>query len=165
MPPARSGGGWRGRGPNGVVGQSRAGSPARVEVRYRRVVRPPTPDKTAAPVRLSAIHVREITPPAGAQRLEWYRLTTAHVRSAAEAEQIVRYYHLRGRVEDLFRVLQTGGQGSSGGGRPSDRWHPAITRLLVTAGRLMRRTLLGRGRADRPAEVRFTETERERLRV
>ena len=44
---------------------TRAGRPARLEVRYRPVTRPPTPDQTAAPVRVSAVHVRETAPRPG----------------------------------------------------------------------------------------------------
>ena len=148
-----------------VTSRGRPGRHARLEVRYRRVTLPPTQDKTAEPVRVSAIHVREIAPPTGAKRLEWYLLTTAEVRSAEEAEQMILYYNLRWRVEDTFRVLKTGCKVEKLRMQQADRLHHAITLHMVTAWRIMLMTLLGRVMADLPAEVLFTETELEVLRV
>ena len=52
--------------------------------------------------------IREIAPPKGADRIEWYLLTTAMVTTLAEAEQMIRNYTLRWRVEDIFRILTRG---------------------------------------------------------
>ena len=77
---------------------------------------------------------------------------------------MVWYYHLRGRVEDLFRVLKTGGRVEKRRRQQADRWHLTITLPTVTAGRIRLMTQLGRVMANRPAEVLFTETELEMLR-
>ena len=116
-----------------ITSQGRPGRPARLEGRYRTLTVPPTQNKNAAGGRVSAVHVRERAPPAGAQRLDWYRLTPAEVRSAQEAKEMVRYYQLRWRVEDLFRVLKTGGRGEKRRLQPADRLHCALTLHMVTA--------------------------------
>lgn len=38
--------------------------------------------------------------------LEWFLLTSLPVNSLEEAKQIVKYYLLRWRIEDLFRILK-----------------------------------------------------------
>ena len=81
---------------------------ARMEVRFRTVLLPPTANKAEDPIKVWAIHTREIAPPEGAKRIEWYLLTTVEVTSVEEAIEIIGLYALRWRVEDLFRVLKSG---------------------------------------------------------
>ena len=106
-----------------------------------------------------------MAPPAGAKRLAWYLLTTAEVRSTEEAKQMVKYYTLRWRVEDTFRVLKRGCKVEKLRMQQANRLHLAITLHMVTAWRIMLMTLLGRVSIDLPAKVLFTDTELDMLRV
>ncbi len=43
-------------------------------------------------------------PPAGERPVQWYLLTTQEVTTLEQAIEVVGYYVLRWRVEDMFRV-------------------------------------------------------------
>ncbi len=58
---------------------------------------------------LTLVEVREIDAPAGVTPLLWRLLTTLPADSRAALETIVRYYRLRWRIEQLFRVLKADG--------------------------------------------------------
>ncbi len=58
---------------------------------------------------LYMVEAREINAPADAQPLLWRLLTTLNVTSAAEAQDIVRLYRLRWRIEEIFRALKSDG--------------------------------------------------------
>ena len=58
---------------------------------------------------LTLVEVREIDAPAGVTPLHWRLLTTLPADSQAAKETIVRYYRLRWRIEQLFRVLKSDG--------------------------------------------------------
>ena len=102
---------------------------------------------------------------AAAAPVEWYLLTTAEVSSLEQAEEIIRFYSLRWRVEDIFRVLKSGCKVEELQMQQADRLHLVITLYLVTAWCLMLMTLLGRIEPDLPARVIFTDTELDVLRV
>ena len=55
------------------------------------------------------VEVREIDPPDGAAPLLWRLLTTLPADSREAIETIVRFYRLRWRIEQLFRVLKSDG--------------------------------------------------------
>ena len=58
---------------------------------------------------LHMVEAREINAPADAQPLLWRLLTTLPVASAADAQEIVRLYRLRWRIEEVFRSLKSDG--------------------------------------------------------
>ena len=72
-----------------------------MELRFRQVMLPVTGSSREDLVPVWAIHMRETAPPEGAKRIEWYLLTTVEITTATEAMQIVEYYTLRWRVEDI----------------------------------------------------------------
>ena len=148
-----------------VTSEGRLAREARLAVRYRKVTLPPPTDHKAGPVRVWAIHVREVAPPPKAAPVEWYLLTTAEVSSLEQAEEIIRFYSLRWRVEDILRVLKSGCKVEELQMQQADRLHLVITLYLVTAWRLMLMTLLGRIEPGLPAKVIFTDTELDVLRV
>lgn len=142
------------------------GRPARhalMEVRYRKVTLPPTEDATQEPVKLWGVHIREMKPPEGVKRVEWYLLTTCAVTSLEEAEAIIKFYGLRWRVEDTFRVLKSGCKVEKLRMQKASLLHNAITIHIVTAWRLLLMTLLCRISPDLEAEVIFTDMELEAL--
>ena len=148
------------RGKSGrITHEGRPKRNARMEMRYRQVTLPPPQGSTEAPVKVSAIHLREIAPPEGAQRIEWYLLTTAAVTSQEQAMQVVEYYTLRWRVEDIYRILKSGCRVEKLRMQRAEDLYRVLTLHMVSAWRIMLMTLLGRETADMKAEVIFTEAE------
>ena len=76
-----------------------------MELRYETLTIPaPRGNPTGIPsLRLSVVHAREVAPPADGKRLEWFLLTTLPVTDVETAQQLLRWYALRWRVEDYFR--------------------------------------------------------------
>jgi len=60
-------------------------------------------------IELGFVQARELGAPAGATALHWRLLTTHAVGNAAQAEEIVRLYRLRWRIEQTFRALKSDG--------------------------------------------------------
>jgi len=148
-----------------VTSEGRVAREAQLEVRYRKVTLPPTKGKAVEPVRVWAIHVREVAPPPKANAIEWYLLTIADASSLAKAKEIIKCYCLRWRVEDMFRVLKTGCKVEELQMQQADRLHLVITLYMVTAWRIMLMTLLGRIEPGLPADIIFTDTELDVLRI
>jgi hypothetical protein len=112
-----------------------------------------------APLDIRVVHAREEHPPAGTEAVEWFLLTTLPISSAAEAEQCLRWYCLRWRIEDWHRVLKSGCRIEALGHDSADRLRRAIAINLVIAWRIMLMTLLGRETPQLPADVLFTAIE------
>jgi ribosomal protein S11 len=66
-----------------------------------------TPDPEALDIGL--VEVRELAPAAGVKPVHWRLLTTLPVARRAEAEEVVRLYRLRWRIEQVFRALKSDG--------------------------------------------------------
>lgn len=78
----------------------------RVTVKKPREVREACDPDT---VTLNFVEAVEVDPPARTSPVCWRLLTTLAVANLAEAEDIVRLYRLRWRIEEVFRALKTGG--------------------------------------------------------
>jgi hypothetical protein len=76
-----------------------------------RIARPLNIKRSEAPemVELTLVEAREVDAPPGKTPLLWRLLTTHTVTRAAEAENIVRLYRLRWRIEQTFRALKSDG--------------------------------------------------------
>ena len=142
-----------------VTHKGRKARNARMELRYRYVQLPAPKGSSEEPLKVWGIHIREISPPEGADRIEWYLLTTMKITSAKEAYELVEFYTLRWRVEDIFRILKTGCRIEKLRMQKAEALHRAITLYMVTSWRLMLLTLLGRASSDMEVEVIFTEAE------
>jgi len=89
------------------------GRTARVAIRADRVriekpkskVRTPDPET----LMIGLVEVRELAAPAGTTPLHWRLLTTLPVATRADAEEVVRLYRLRWRIEQVFRALKSDG--------------------------------------------------------
>ncbi len=147
--------------------KARAHRPARsaqVALRYREIeLPPPCAHKDKAPVRLWVVHIREKRPPAGEAPLEWFLLTTLAVTSNRIAEDCIRWYRLRWRIEDWHRVLKSGCGTEKLAYRTAERLKRGIAINMVIAWRIMLMTLLGRECPELPAEVLFSDIEIEVL--
>lgn len=76
-----------------------------------RIARPPNLKRSEAPdmVNLTLVEVREVNAPPDKSPLLWRLLTTHAVTCAEDAENIVRLYRLRWRIEQTFRALKSDG--------------------------------------------------------
>ena len=137
---------------------------AQVALRYQEIELPPPSDhKDKPPLKLWVVHIREETPPAGEIPLEWFLLTTIAVTSNLIAQECIRWYQLRWRVEDWHRVLKSGCGTEKLAHRTAERLKRAIAINMVIAWRIMLMTLLGRECPELPAEVLFSDIEIEVL--
>ena len=60
-------------------------------------------------VELTLVEAHEVDAPAGKSALHWRLLTTHAAETAKQAEEIVRLYRLRWRIEQTFRALKSDG--------------------------------------------------------
>jgi len=140
--------------------RTRPGRMAELAVRAMPVrLRPARYHAGKAPIDIWVVHALEEDPPAGAEAVEWFLLTTIPITAAADAEQCLRWYRLRWRIEDWHRVLKSGCRIEDLGHESAERLRRAIAIDLVIAWRIMLLTLLGRETPDLPAEVFFSEIE------
>lgn len=133
---------------------------AQVALRLRRIeLRPPAQHKDRPPLSLWVVHAQETSPPDGAEPLEWFLLTTRQIDSAAQAEECLRWYCLRWRIEDWHRVLKSGCCIEARQHKTAERLSRSIAINMVIAWRIMLMTLLGRQCPALPADVMFSDVE------
>lgn len=111
------------------------------------------------PIAIWVVHALEENPPAKTKAVEWFLLTTINVTSPEDAEQCLRWYCLRWRIEDWHRVLKSGCRIEDLAHETAERLRRAIAINLVIAWRIMLMTLLGRETPELPAEVLFSDIE------
>ncbi len=90
-------------------------------------------------------------------------LTTCEIGSVEDAEQCLRWYCLRWRIEDWHRVLKSGCGIEELAHQTAQRLKRAIGINLEIAWRIMLMTLLGRECPELPAEILFSDLEIEVL--
>jgi hypothetical protein len=75
------------------------------------IMKPVGKVRTADPAQLTLglVEVEEVNAPAGVTPLVWRLLTSLPVATLAEAEEVVRLYRLRWRIEQVFRALKSDG--------------------------------------------------------
>ena len=137
---------------------------AHVELRWREVEFLPAskhPDKKTLTLRV--VHVLEPSPPLDAEPVEWFLLTTCEITTTQQAQECLRWYCLRWRIEDWHRVLKSGCRIEALQHKTAERLKRAIAINLVIAWRIMLMTLLGRVGPDLPAELLFSDSEIEVL--
>ena len=117
------------------------------------------------PIDIWVVHALEENPPANTKAVEWFLLTTIDVTSAEDAEQCLRWYCLRWRIEDWHRVLKSGCRIENLAHESAERLRRAIAINLVIAWRIMLMTLLGRETPELSAEVLFSDIELRTLRA
>jgi Domain of unknown function (DUF4338)/Transposase DNA-binding len=144
----------------------RPGRDADLAVRFMRVqLRPAHYHADKAPIDIWVIHAREENPPPNTEAVEWFLLTTIELGSPEDAEQCLRWYCLRWRIEDWHRVLKSGCRIEDIAHESAERVRRAIAINLVIAWRIMLMTLLGREMPGMPAEVLFSDVELQTLRA
>ena len=142
------------------------GRMADLAVRYMRIqLRPAHYHADKKPIDIWIVHALEENPPPKAKAVEWFLLTTIDITSVKEAEQCLRWYCLRWRIEDWHRVLKSGCRIEDIAHETTERLRRAIAINLVIAWRIMLMTLLGREIPELPAEVLFSDIELRTLRA
>jgi len=144
----------------------RPGRTSNLAVRYMRIQLPaPAHHEGKEPIDIWIIHALEENPPENTKAIEWFLLTTMDITSAENAEQCLRWYCLRWRIEDWHRVLKTGCRIEKLAHDTAERLRRAIAINLVIAWRIMLMTLMGRETPELPAEVLFSGVELRTLRA
>ena len=144
----------------------RPGRDADLAVRYMRVqLRPAHYHADKAPIAIRVIDAREGNPPPDTEAVEWFLLTTIELGSPEDAEQCLRWYCLRWRIEDWHRVLKSGCRIEDIAHETAERVRRAIAVNLVIAWRIMLMTRLGRESPGLPADVLFSGVELRTLRA
>lgn len=140
--------------------------PARIERMAKLTIRgmpiqiqPPKHYSDRPPIDIFIIHALEDNPPENTEAIEWFLLTTRNATTAAEAEQCLRWYTLRWRIEDWHRVLKSGCRIGDLAHESAERMRRAIAINMVIAWRLMLMTLMGRETPGLPIEVLFSDIE------
>ena len=142
------------------VRPKRPGRMADMQVRFQGLQLQPTKGyEDQQPLDIYLIHALEEDPPPKARPIEWFLLTTCPISTADQAEECLRWYCLRWRIEDWHRVLKSGCRIEQLGHDTAERLSRAIAIRLVIAWRIMLMTLLGRETPDLPAEVLFSDIE------
>ena len=143
--------------------KAKAGHPQRtahVALRYREIeLQPPAQHHAKPPITLWVVHVRETHRPRAAEPVEWFLLSTRTIDSVEQAQECLRWYGLRWRIEDWHRVLKSGCRIEALQHKTAQRLKRAIAINLVIAWRIMLMTLLGRQCPDLPVQVMFSDIE------
>ena len=105
------------------------------------------------------MHVQETSQPKDDDPVEWFLLTTCDVSTPEQAQQILRWYCLRWRIEDWHRVLKSGCNIEKLQHKTAERLKRTIAINLVIGWRIMLMTLLGRECATLGAEILFSDLE------
>ena len=133
---------------------------ATVALRYLDIeLRPGAYQKDKAPIKLTVVHVQETSQPKDDEPVEWFLLTTCEVSTPEQAQQILRWYCLRWRIEDWHRVLKSGCNIEKLQHKTAERLKRTIAINLVIAWRIMLLTLMGRECPQLGAEVLFSDLE------
>jgi len=145
---------------------TRPGRTTDMAVRSMRIqLRPAHYHADKPPMDIWVIHALEEHPPPNTKAVEWFLLTTIDITSPEAAEQCLRWYCLRWRIEDWHRVLKSGCRIEDLAHETAERLRRAIAINLVIAWRIMLMTLLGRETPELPAEVLFSDVELRTLRA
>jgi hypothetical protein len=133
---------------------------ASVALRYLDIeLRPGVYQKDKAPIKLTVVHVQETSQPKDDDPVEWFLLTTCEISTPEQAQQILRWYCLRWRIEDWHRVLKSGCNIEKLQHKTAQRLKRTIAINLVIAWRIMLLTLMGRQCPTLAAEVLFSDLE------
>ena len=132
------------------------GARALVKGHYRLIDQPADTEVT---VELWMVHAREEHPPAKTEALEWFVLTTVPVTSADDATRILQWYALRWRIEDYFRILESGCKVEELQHHSAERLERAIAIKMVVSWRIQLMVRLGREVPELPAELLFSDVE------
>lgn len=114
-------------------------------------------------LKIYAVWAREVDPPDGEEPLEWMLLTDQLVSSAEQAEEKVRQYCSRWRIEEWHRVLKTGCRAEKRECERALHLQRVLAFDLIVAWRVLMLVKLNRETPNLPAETLFSQEELEIL--
>jgi Transposase DNA-binding/Transposase DDE domain len=130
---------------------------ATLEVRYCLVsISPPSRLKKEGNFNVYAVYATEINVPEGCEPVSWMLLTSELVTTQQEAEQILRWYTYRWRIEEYHKILKSGCKAEAyrlGG----DSMSTMLGFLTVIAAQLLRMTYLHRNSPHSSAAIVLTK--------
>lgn len=139
---------------------------AEVSIRFTKVeIKAPYPYENKDPLEIYVVNVCEENPSKEVEGIDWYLLTTMTIKTIEDAEECVKYYRLRWRIEDWHRVVKSGCKVEELGNQTAERLKRVIAINLVIAWKIMLMTLLGREAPELPGEILFSEIEIEVLKA
>lgn len=135
---------------------------ADLEIRYKRVniQRPKHKehlDNTAIPV--YAVYAYEPAPPPNTKRVSWILFSTEKIDGVERAEQAIKEYARRWRIEEWHKVLKSGCNIEDTIAEDAEAIRRVVAINTVIAWRVMLMTLLGRQEPDQQPEVLFSDVE------
>lgn len=110
-------------------------------------------------VKVAAIFAREIDPPEDTEPVQWLLLTTLGVDTLEQAEQCLRWYSYRWRIERLHHILKSGCQIEKLQLQDASRIRRALAVFCVVAWRLLFISYVARERPDAPCTSILTQDE------
>ena len=119
--------------------------------------------KDLSPLPLRTVLVEEVNPPAGVQPLQWLLLTTLPIERLADAEQVVRWYTYRWRIERYHFTLKSGCRLEELQLETAERLRRALALYAIVAMRLLHLTYLARQEPEASCEAAVSEEEWEVL--
>lgn len=91
-------------------GEQRRTAHLQVRAGVVRLKRPPTADAgDPVELELTLVEAREIGAPKGVTAVHWRLLSSLPADTAKQAEEIIQFYRLRWRIEQVFRALKSDG--------------------------------------------------------
>ena len=111
------------------------------------------------PVTLGALQVEEVDPPADTRPICWRLLTTLDAGSADKAQEVLRLYALRWRIDEWHRILKSGCKVETTAHQNRQRLERAVAINAVIAWRIAALTQLARTEPQRPVENAFSRIE------
>ncbi|MBF0208446.1 MAG: IS4 family transposase [Oligoflexia bacterium] len=130
---------------------SRGGKPSRtalLNLRFDKIIFSPPRNhlnyEELCNLKLNVVYVLEKHPPKGEEPLEWMLLTDIDVNNFEEAEEKVKWYSLRYRIETFHKILKSGLKVEDCRLETADRLIRYLTVMSVIAWKIFWITLIGR---------------------
>ena len=103
------------------------------------------------PIAMQIVHVREVDPPSPKAAINWVLYTSLPVDTLAQAQEVIRSYEHRWKIEEWHKCLKTGTRVTDRQLQTRERLEPLIALLSIQAVRLLSLRDLSRNQPDTPA--------------
>jgi len=136
-----------------------------LEIKFRRVcVRPPVAiQKQYPPLELTIIYAQERGMPKDRERIDWKLVTDLAVNSRPEANETLRWYALRWKIEVFHKILKSGCRVKESRLRTAERLERIIATWSILSWRILRMTMIYRTQPEVPPPTALTQLELELL--
>jgi len=136
---------------------------ADLQIRYKPInLQVPTNKRSilsTTPVPLWAVYACEPNPPTNTAPIKWFLFSTENVDSTERAQQCLREYSRRWRIEEWHKVLKSGCKVQDIISDDAETIRRVVAINMVIAWRVMLMTLLHREQPDLPPQTMFSDVE------